>query len=113
MAHALWQQNLSVSIDWAKFSQWTFNSLYLGLLTSVLAVGLALSLAFSQRVRPSAWHRWSTQAVGLGYAVPGVIVVVGLLLPIGWLQQAWPQSQAGYYQMVSDAVAKYMAINYD
>ncbi len=97
MAHALWQQNLSVSIDWAKFSQWTFNSLYLGLLTSVLAVGLALSLAFSQRVRPSAWHRWSTQAVGLGYAVPGVIVVVGLLLPIGWLQQAWPQSQAGFW----------------
>jgi len=97
MAHALWLQNLSVSIEWAKFSQWTFNSLYLGLLTSVLAVGLALSLAFSQRVRPNAWHRWSTQAVGLGYAVPGVIVVVGLLLPIGWLQQAWPQSQAGFW----------------
>ena len=97
MAHALWVQSQSVWIDWDKFSQWTFNSLYLGLLTAVLAVGLALSLAFSQRVHPTPWRRWSTQVVGLGYAVPGVIVVVGLLLPIGWLQQAWPQSQVGYW----------------
>jgi iron(III) transport system permease protein len=32
--------------------------------------------------------------VGVGYAVPGAVVVVGLLLPVGWLQQAWPQSGA-------------------
>lgn len=97
MGHALWVHSQSVSVDWLKFSIWMGNSLYLGLLTAVLAVGMALSLAFSQRVHPGVWHRLSTQAVGLGYAVPGVIIVVGLLLPIGWLQQAWPQSQAGYW----------------
>ena len=95
MAHALWVHSQTVWIDWLKFSVWMGNSLYLGLLTAVLAVGMALSLAFSQRVHPGVWHRLSTQAVGLGYAVPGVIIVVGLLLPIGWLQQAWPQSQIG------------------
>ena len=97
MGHALWVHSQSVAMDWLKFSIWMGNSLYLGLLTAVLAVGMALSLAFSQRVHPGVWHRFSTQAVGLGYAVPGVIIVVGLLLPIGWLQQAWPQSQAGYW----------------
>jgi iron(III) transport system permease protein len=97
MGHALWVHSQSVAMDWLKFSIWMGNSLYLGLLTAVLAVGMALSLAFSQRVHPGVWHRLSTQAVGLGYAVPGVIIVVGLLLPIGWLQQAWPQSQAGYW----------------
>ena len=97
MGHALWVHSQSVAMDWLKFSSWMGNSLYLGLLTAVLAVGMALSLAFSQRVHPGVWHRFSTQAVGLGYAVPGVIIVVGLLLPIGWLQQAWPQSQAGYW----------------
>jgi iron(III) transport system permease protein len=34
---------------------------------------------------------------GLGYAVPGAVLVVGLLLPVGWLQQAWPQSGVGYW----------------
>jgi len=97
MGHALWVHSQSVAMDWLKFSIWMGNSLYLGLLTAVLAVGMALSLAFSQRVHPGVWHRLSTQAVGLGYAVPGVIIVVGLLLPIGWLQHAWPQSQAGYW----------------
>ncbi len=97
MAHALWVHSQSMWIDWLKFSVWMGNSLYLGLLTAVLAVGMALSLAFSQRAHAGVWQRLSTQAVGLGYAVPGVIIVVGLLLPIGWLQQAWPQSQAGYW----------------
>ena len=97
MSHALWVHSQSMWIDWLTFSVWMGNSLYLGLLTAVLAVGMALSLAFSQRVHPGVWQRLSTQAVGLGYAVPGVIIVVGLLLPIGWLQKTWPQSQAGYW----------------
>ena len=34
---------------------------------------------------------------GLGYAVPGVVIVVGLLLPLSWIQQRWPDSGAGYW----------------
>ena len=34
---------------------------------------------------------------GLGYAVPGTVLVVGLLLPVGWLQEAWPQSGVGFW----------------
>jgi iron(III) transport system permease protein len=37
------------------------------------------------------------QLAGLGYAVPGAVIVVGLLLPLGWLQAVWPQSSIGYY----------------
>jgi iron(III) transport system permease protein len=33
--------------------------------------------------------------VGLGYAIPGAVVVVGLLLPVGWIQHIWPASPAG------------------
>jgi iron(III) transport system permease protein len=35
--------------------------------------------------------------IGLGYAVPGAVVVVGLLLPVTGLQQYWPASQVGYW----------------
>jgi iron(III) transport system permease protein len=30
--------------------------------------------------------------VSLGYAVPGAVVAVGILLPLAWLQQRWPQA---------------------
>jgi iron(III) transport system permease protein len=35
--------------------------------------------------------------VSLGYAIPGAVVVVGLLLPLGWLQEKFPDIQAGYF----------------
>jgi iron(III) transport system permease protein len=37
------------------------------------------------------------QLASLGYAVPGAVIVVGLLLPVGWLQAAAPQTGAGYW----------------
>jgi len=82
-------------LPWTRFAQWTLNSLRLGSVTALLAVGVALMLAFSARVRADALSRLTMALVGLGYAIPGAVVVVGLLLPVGWLQQAWPGSAAG------------------
>ena len=31
------------------------------------------------------------RVVSLGYAVPGAVIAVGILLPLGWVQQRWPQ----------------------
>jgi iron(III) transport system permease protein len=97
MLHALWQSSQSQALPWQAFIGWTWNSLRLGALTAVLAVAAALLLAHSLRVQPSAWRRLQVQLVGLGYAVPGVVIVVGLLWPVAWLQAQWPQSQVGYW----------------
>jgi iron(III) transport system permease protein len=67
----------------------------LGAITAVLAVGVALALAFSVRTRADRISQGAIQLVGLGYAIPGAVVVVGLLLPVGWIQQTWPASSAG------------------
>jgi len=83
-------------LSWGSFLGWTWNSVRLGAISSVLAVALALALAFSVRRRPDATTRWAVQLAGLGYAVPGAVIVVGLLLPVGWLQARWPESGAGY-----------------
>ena len=79
-------------LPWGRFVQWTFNSLRLGALSAALAVALALILAFSLRRSPNAIGRGVIQLAALGYAVPGAVIVVGLLLPVGWLQQAAPGS---------------------
>jgi iron(III) transport system permease protein len=84
-------------LPWDRFVQWTFNSLRLGAISAVLAVGLALLLAWSLRRAPDALTRGVVQLAGLGYAVPGAVIVVGLLLPVGWLQAAAPQTSAGYW----------------
>ena len=97
MGHALWIGSQQQALPWAAFAGWFWNSLKLGGISAVLAVGLALVLAHGVRTRPTWWRRFSTQLAGLGYAVPGVVIVVGLLLPLSWIQQRWPQSGAGYW----------------
>ena len=85
------------NVLWEKFIGWTVNSVYLATLSAALATALALALAFAQRRRPTALTRGAVQVASLGYAVPGAVIVVGLLLPVGWLQSAAPQTGAGYW----------------
>ncbi len=84
-------------LPWDRFVQWATNSIWLGALTSAIAVALALFLAFCVRRTPQKLQRAAVQLVGLGYAVPGAVIVVGLLLPVGWLQQTMPQLGAAYW----------------
>ena len=85
------------TLAWAQFGLWAFNSVSLALLSSVLATVLALALAFALRSRPSALTRGAVQLASLGYAVPGAVIVVGLLIPMGWLQSVAPDLKAGYW----------------
>ncbi|MEO8012685.1 MAG: iron ABC transporter permease [Polaromonas sp.] len=82
---------------WDQFANWTLNSVRLAGLSAVLATALALGLAFAVRRQPDLLTRGAVQLASLGYAVPGAVIVVGLLLPVGWLQAAAPQTGAGYW----------------
>lgn len=84
-------------LAWHSFWQWAANSLMLASLAAILATAAALWLAFVQRREPARLTRGAVQLVGLGYAVPGAVLVVGLLLPVGWIQHVLPQSSAGYW----------------
>lgn len=82
-------------LPWDRFLQWTWNSVRLGSITALLAVAAAWFLAYSLR-RAATWpRRWAAQVISLGYAVPGAVIVVGMLLPVGWLQARWPESGVG------------------
>lgn len=84
-------------IDGLRFMHWAGNSLMLSLLTALLATALAWALAAQERLQPNAWNRSLRTVVGLGYAMPGAVVVVGLLWPLGWLQAHWPALGAGHW----------------
>ena len=78
-------------LPWAMFWKWSISSVWLAGLTAALATALALLLAFGSRQRPRGLQGLATRMVGLGYAIPGAVVVVGLLLPMGCLQVLAPE----------------------
>ena len=84
-------------IPWERFLEWSFNSLRLGGITAMLAVGFSLLIAFSLRNKADTFARFISQLVGLGYAIPGAVVVVGLLLPVTWIQKQWPETHLGLW----------------
>ena len=82
-------------LPWGRFMEWAWNSVRLGSITAGLAVAVALALAFAVRRRPDLLTRAVVRLASVGYAVPGAVIVVGLLLPVGWLQARVPQWGVG------------------
>ena len=97
MGRALLESVQSIDVPWLRFMHWTLTSIALGGVTALLAVLVALGLSSQDRLSGTALTRALLRTVGLGYAIPGAVIVVGLLLPLGWVQSVWPQSGAGYW----------------
>ena len=69
------------------------NSFVLAGLTALIAVALALLLAYGARLSKGVVARVLNRLVGLGYAVPGSVIAVGVLIPVtrvdNWLAAQW------------------------
>lgn len=68
----------------AKFLEFGRNSLVLAAVASVLAVVLAILLAISERLHSTPLHRFLTRLSGIGYAIPGSVIAIGILVPLYW-----------------------------
>ncbi len=91
---ALEATNAEFGLPLARFAQWAWTSFKLAGLAALLATATALALGFALRLRESATLRTAARVVSLGYAVPGAVIAVGILLPVGWLQARFPQAGA-------------------
>lgn len=58
------------------------NSVMVSGLTATLAVSLAVLVAYARRLDPRPLTRGAHWAVELGYALPGSVIAVGLLIPV-------------------------------
>lgn len=69
------------------------NSFLLAGVTAVIAVSLALLLAYGARLSRGWPSRLLNRLVSLGYAVPGSVIAVGVLIPVtrldNWLALQW------------------------
>ena len=65
-----------------RFIRLAGNSVLLAGLTALLAVALALLIAYAARIHRGATMRWAHRVAGLGYALPGSVIAVGVLIPV-------------------------------
>jgi iron(III) transport system permease protein len=61
------------------------NSVGIAALAAATTVALGLSLAYARRLAPNSVTRLVVGAAGLGYAVPGTVLAIGLLIPLAAL----------------------------
>ena len=74
-----------------------WHSLTLATLAAVLTAGLAIVVGYGLRLRPTLVMRTSTRVAGLGYAIPGAVIAIGVLIPFarfddaldGWLRASF------------------------
>ena len=74
------------------------NSFILAVLAALLAVTLALGVAYGLRLRSTKLMILAARLASVGYAVPGAVIAVGVLLPFAWIDNtvdAWMRTTFG------------------
>lgn len=65
--------------------EYTYNSVLIASLTALLALVLSLFLNFVQRNRAHFIHQTNLKLASTGYAIPGTVMAIGVLIPLAFL----------------------------
>lgn len=72
----------------ARVAEALWNTVLVGVITAALAVTLAFLLAYSARVGRGRVASFAARSAVLGYAVPGTVLAIGVLIPLATLDNA-------------------------
>ena len=89
---SLWAVDTWHLIDKDSFFTLFMNSLELASVTAIIALVLGVFITYSKRLRPTLPLRGVVRVMGLGYAIPGTVIAVGVLIPFAWFDNtldAW------------------------
>lgn len=79
------------SVPWPRYAGWLFNTVFIAAAAAALALVFVLLLAYAQRMitrgAPAWLVRASVRVMSLGYAVPGAVIAVGILVPLAALDR--------------------------
>ncbi len=68
----------------ARIFTWILNTLWVGFAAAILAVGVSLWLQAHARLAKHPFAAWVERVLSFGYAVPGAVLAIGVLLPLAW-----------------------------
>jgi iron(III) transport system permease protein len=95
---ATWALTIAETTFDADFVRLTLNSLQLAAATAVLALLLALVLGYGRRLHPTPRVAGAVRTAGMGYAVPGTVIAVGVIIPFAWIDNtldSWMRATFG------------------
>jgi iron(III) transport system permease protein len=75
-------------VRWPRYWEFTTNTLGLAAAAAVICVAAAVLIAYAARLAPGPGARAAELAASLGYAAPGGVIAVGLLIPLAGLDNA-------------------------
>jgi iron(III) transport system permease protein len=84
----LWSLQTWDLIDKSAFLTLFLNSIKLASITAFIGLALALLIVYGKRIYPTAIVRSGFRMLGLGYAVPGTVIAVGVLIPFAWFDNS-------------------------
>jgi iron(III) transport system permease protein len=79
-----WEETISA----ARLGALVANSFSIAALTALIAVAAALLMAYAARLTKNPLVEAGNRIAGLGYAIPGAVIAVGVLVPLGRLDNA-------------------------
>ncbi len=82
-----WAFTISEELLDARFASLIANTLTLATLTTVTALLLALLLAYGNRLTKRAYTKIAVKLAGLGYAIPGAVIAIGVMIPFASLDR--------------------------
>ena len=68
-----------------RFFELIRNSFLLGLVAALISVVLALFLGYGKRILPGKTTIASIRTASIGYAIPGTVIAVGVIIPFAWI----------------------------
>lgn len=90
-------KNATTTLD-DRFWGFARNSFILAIVTAAIGVAIAVIMAYGLRLHSNVGMRFATRIASMGYAIPGSVIAVGILIPIGRLDNAidaWMRSSFG------------------
>ncbi|MGY0218155.1 ABC transporter permease [Endozoicomonadaceae bacterium StTr2] len=77
---------IDIELD-ARYWERITNTLLLGVMAAVITVGAALILALAKRLQPDRWTNFAASVGTLGYALPGSVLAVGIMIGFSWIDK--------------------------
>ena len=93
-----WAIKTAADIINSSFFELVFNTVRLALVVAALVAAIATFLAYGKRVSSHFVIPYIVNTSAMGYAVPGIIIAVGVLLPFAWFDNTfdtWLESNFG------------------
>ncbi|VVE20916.1 iron ABC transporter permease [Pandoraea aquatica] len=69
-------------VPWPRYGEWVYNTVRLAAMAAAVACVFAIVLGYAQRLAPGRITRIAVRLVGVGYAIPGAVIALGILTPV-------------------------------